>query len=93
MGAASGDSAQIGLAHRAVAHMKSVGDERSYDWFASARTPETGDAGRFVVFGHGRCFGADGHRDPTITAASSAGVGPAGGRHPLMGRMLLRIYR
>jgi tyrosinase len=50
----------------------------------TARSPETGYAGRFVVFGHGRCFGADGHCDPPIVAPSSQSGGPTGGReHPL----------
>lgn len=35
IGAASGDPAQIGLIRRALARMKSLGDERGYDWFAS----------------------------------------------------------
>jgi len=30
----------------------------------SARTAANNYAGRFVVFGHGNCFGADGHCDP-----------------------------
>jgi len=49
----------------------------------TARTPRTGYAGRFVVFGHGRCFGTDGHCDPSI--ASMSGTGPVGARsHPLV---------
>jgi tyrosinase len=48
----------------------------------TARTPQTGYAGRFVVFGHGRCFGADGHCDPSIASTSS--IGQTGARsHPL----------
>ena len=51
----------------------------------TARSPETGYAGRFVVFGHGRCFGAPDHCAPTLAAAPPAGaVDPSGGhRHPL----------
>jgi tyrosinase len=51
----------------------------------TARSAETGYAGRFVVFGHGRCFGAEGHCDSKIAAPPRSGtLDPAGGRqHPL----------
>ena len=35
IGGASRDPAQIGLIRRAIARMKTVGDERGFDWFAS----------------------------------------------------------
>jgi hypothetical protein len=35
----------------------------------TARSQETGYAGRFMVFGHGGCFGADGHCDTDLAAA------------------------
>ena len=51
---------------------------------ATARSPETGYAGRFVVFGHGRCFGTEGHCDATIAEPAVQAVDPSGGRlHPL----------
>ena len=51
----------------------------------TARSPETGYAGRFVVFGHGRCFGAPDHCEPALAAAPPAqAIDPGGGRqHPL----------
>jgi tyrosinase len=52
----------------------------------TARSPETGYAGRFVVFGHGRCFGAPDHCAPALaTAAPAQAIDPSGGhQHPLM---------
>jgi hypothetical protein len=51
----------------------------------TARSPETGYAGRFVVFGHGRCFGEQGHCEPALaTAAPAQAIDPSGGhQHPL----------
>ena len=50
----------------------------------TARSPETGYAGRFVVFGHGRCFGEQDHCEPAITAAPAQAIDPSGGhQHPL----------
>lgn len=50
----------------------------------TARSPETGYAGRFVVFGHGRCFGEQDHCEPALAAAPAQGVDPSGGhQHPL----------
>lgn len=49
----------------------------------TARSPETGYAGRFVVFGHGRCFGAEGHCDPSIAAPLGQRGGPGSREHPL----------
>ncbi|HEX5079158.1 MAG TPA: hypothetical protein VFV80_08405 [Geminicoccaceae bacterium] len=51
----------------------------------TARSPETGYAGRFVVFGHGRCFGEQDHCQPAIAAAiPTQAIDPSGGhQHPL----------
>ena len=50
----------------------------------TARSPETGYAGRFVVFGHGRCFGEQDHCEPALTAAPAQAIDPSGGhQHPL----------
>jgi hypothetical protein len=50
----------------------------------TARSPETGYAGRFVVFGHGRCFGEQDHCEPAIAAAPAQAIDPSGGhQHPL----------
>jgi hypothetical protein len=50
----------------------------------TARSPETGYAGRFVVFGHGRCFGEQDHCEPAIAAAPAHAIDPSGGhQHPL----------
>lgn len=50
----------------------------------TARSPETGYAGRFVVFGHGRCFGAQDHCEPALAAAPAQAIDPSGGhQHPL----------
>lgn len=50
----------------------------------TARSSETGYAGRFVVFGHGRCFGAEGHCDSSTAVTSGRTVGHNGTRqHPL----------
>ncbi len=37
----------------------------------TSRTAENGYAGRFVVFGHGQCFGADGHCDARVVVHRS----------------------
>jgi hypothetical protein len=48
------------------------------------RSPETGYAGRFVVFGHGRCFGEPDHCAPALAAAPAQTIDPSGGhQHPL----------
>lgn len=44
------------------------------------RTPEQGYAGRFVVFGHGGCFGGDGHCDPPVARTDPTDLR---GPHPL----------
>jgi tyrosinase len=50
----------------------------------TARSPETGYAGRFVVFGHGRCFGEQDHCEPALAAAPAQAIDPSGGhQHPL----------
>ena len=50
----------------------------------TARSPETGYAGRFVVFGHGRCFGEQDHCEPALAAAPAQAIDPGGGhQHPL----------
>lgn len=50
----------------------------------TARSPETGYAGRFVVFGHGRCFGTEGHCDSEIAQRPGDTIDSSGGRqHPL----------
>jgi hypothetical protein len=50
----------------------------------TARSPETGYAGRFVVFGHGRCFGEQDHCEPAITAMPGVAIDPSGRhQHPL----------
>lgn len=51
----------------------------------TARSPETGYAGRFVVFGHGRCFGEQDHCEPALAATAPAqAIDPSGGhQHPL----------
>jgi hypothetical protein len=50
----------------------------------TARSPETGYAGRFVVFGHGRCFGEQDHCEPALAAAPAGAIDPGGGhQHPL----------
>ena len=50
----------------------------------TARSPETGYAGRFVVFGHGRCFGEQDHCEPELAAAPAQAIDPSGGhQHPL----------
>ena len=50
----------------------------------TARSPETGYAGRFVVFGHGRCFGEADHCEPALAAAPAQAIDPSGGhQHPL----------
>jgi hypothetical protein len=50
----------------------------------TARSPETGYVGRFVVFGHGRCFGEQDHCEPAITLAPGQAIDPSGGhQHPL----------
>ena len=48
----------------------------------SARDARNGYAGKFFVFGHGGCFGSDGHCDPT-RAVRSAATGGAQYLHPL----------
>ncbi len=59
----------------------------------TARSAETGYAGRFVVFGHGHCFGEEGHCDASIAAIPSPTTAPGGGRqHPMTpGRHVLTI--
>jgi hypothetical protein len=50
----------------------------------TARSPETGYAGRFVVFGHGRCFGEQDHCEPALATAPAHAIDPSGGhQHPL----------
>ena len=50
----------------------------------TARSPETGYAGRFVVFGHGRCFGEEDHCEPALAAPPAQTIDPSGGhRHPM----------
>ena len=50
----------------------------------TARSPETGYAGRFVVFGHGGCFGEQDHCEPALAAAPAQAIDPSGGhQHPL----------
>jgi tyrosinase len=50
----------------------------------TARSPETGYAGRFVVFGHGRCFGEEDHCEPALAAPPAQAIDPSGGhRHPM----------
>lgn len=50
----------------------------------TARSAETGYAGRFVVFGHGRCFGEQDHCEPALAAAPAQAIDPSGGhQHPL----------
>ena len=50
----------------------------------TARPPETGYVGRFVVFGHGRCFGEQDHCEPALAAAPAQAIDPSGGhQHPL----------
>jgi tyrosinase len=50
----------------------------------TARSPETGYAGRFVVFGHGRCFGEQDHCEPALAVAPAQAIDPSGGhQHPL----------
>jgi hypothetical protein len=44
------------------------------------RAPEQGYAGRFVVLGHGGCFGGDGHCDPPMVQTDPTDLR---GRHPL----------
>ena len=46
----------------------------------TARTPESGYAGRFTVFGHGGCYGDEGHCDVPAPATDSTEMRPA---HPL----------
>jgi len=53
----------------------------------TARSQETGYAGRFMVFGHGGCFGADGHCDTNLAAAVADRPDPlTGRRHALAPR-------
>lgn len=50
---------------------------------ATADTPRTGEhgyAGRFTIFGHGGCYGDDGHCDAAMAPADPAGLRPP---HPL----------
>jgi hypothetical protein len=50
----------------------------------TARSPETGYAGRFVVFGHGRCFGEPDHCEPATVTTPAHAIDPSGGhQHPL----------
>lgn len=44
------------------------------------RTPEQGYAGRFTIFGHGGCFGGDGHCDPPAPVVDPTDLR---GPHPL----------
>jgi hypothetical protein len=46
----------------------------------TARTPESGYAGRFTVFGHGGCYGDEGHCDVPAPATDPTEMRPA---HPL----------
>ena len=60
----------------------------------TARSPETGYAGRFVVFGHSRCFGEQDHCAPEIAATPpTQAIDPSGGHQhseepPFRGRRL-----
>ena len=48
----------------------------------TARSPENGYAGRFVVFGHGQCFGSAGHCDPASAASEERDGLDSVRRHP-----------
>ncbi len=71
------DHAQISYEVRVFLNNRAADD-------TTARSPDNGYAGRFVVFGHGNCFGAAGHCDSTIAEPSAQSVEPGGGLpHPL----------
>lgn len=46
----------------------------------TARTEENGYAGRFTVFGHGGCYGDEGHCEVAVTSADPTDLRPT---HPL----------
>jgi tyrosinase len=46
----------------------------------TARTAENGYAGRFTVFGHGGCYGDEGHCDVPVSSADPTDLRPT---HPL----------
>lgn len=50
---------------------------------STARTAENGYAGRFVVFGHGGCFGDEGHCEVDATAPAVGAPAFAVRPHPL----------
>ena len=71
------DHAQGSYEVRVFLNNKSANEE-------TARSPETGYAGRFVVFGHGRCFGEQDHCEPALAAPPAQAIDPGGGhQHPL----------
>jgi hypothetical protein len=47
---------------------------------STPRTPEQGYAGRYTVFGHGGCYGDEGHCDIPASNADGTGLRP---EHPL----------
>ncbi|MGH4022790.1 MAG: hypothetical protein ACRDT0_26850 [Pseudonocardiaceae bacterium] len=47
---------------------------------STPRTAEHGYAGRFTIFGHGGCYGDEGHCDVAVVPADPAGMRPP---HPL----------
>ncbi|HEU0087063.1 MAG TPA: hypothetical protein VFQ77_05360 [Pseudonocardiaceae bacterium] len=47
---------------------------------STPRTAEHGYAGRFTIFGHGGCYGDEGHCDVSVPVADPAGLRPP---HPL----------
>ena len=56
----------------------------------TARTANTGYAGRFTVFGHGNCFGEDGHCDVPVPLPGA----PLTTQHPLIRqRMMVPITK
>ena len=56
----------VGVAHSVLSYEVRIYLNNKSAAGDTARTAETGYAGRFTVFGHGNCFGEDGHCDVPV---------------------------